>query len=185
MSDATERALLFLPLNPPPVPNHAHSAPASVQCCALPDEASFPPPSQLPSMRPTSAAQQLAAVRPDGVAAGLDQPGTWTAFTSAADATTAVEPATRRPLSLSRQPTPLLPCGLTAEELAALTASQAAAGSRMAGEGASSCLRQRDRSHRSPAARQWRAPSASRPPYILLTPDPVCLACSRRRKPQR
>ena len=100
-------------------------------------------------MRPTSAAQQLAAVRPDVVAAGLDQPGTWTAFTSAAtDATTAVEPATRRPLSLSRQPTPLLPCGLTAEELAALTASQAAAGSGMAGEGASSRLRQRVRSHR-------------------------------------
>ena len=116
---------------------------------ALPDEATFPPPSQ-PSMRPTSATQQLAAVRPDGVAAGLDQPGTWTAFTSAADAdaTTAVEPTTRRPLSLSRQPTPLLPCGLTAEELAALAASQAAAGSGMAGEGASSRLRQRDRSHR-------------------------------------
>ena len=94
-------------------------------------------------MRASTAAQQLAAA-PGAhlLATDLDQPA-WTAFTAAAAAaaggTPTAEPPPSRPLSLARQPTPLLPCGLTAEELAALTASQAAAGGGMAGE------RRRDR----------------------------------------
>lgn len=83
-------------------------------------------------MRPTSAAQQLASAGPD-----LVQPS-WSALstTAAAGGGDSAEPPPRRSLSLARQPTPLLPCGLTAEELAALTASQAAANGGTTGAGA-------------------------------------------------
>lgn len=81
-------------------------------------------------MRATTAAQQLAATGGGPAAAEQELLG-WPALTAAAGgggASAAPAAPPERCLSLARQPTPLLPCGLTAQELAALTAQRASSG---------------------------------------------------------